>query len=43
MAIFEISDSHMHQNAPFKKILGGACPRTPLPKRMASRHANFQI
>ena len=26
-----------------KKFLGGAYPRTPLAKRMASRHANFQI
>ena len=30
----------MHQNAPnciiYKKVLGGACPQTPLAKRMAS-------
>ena len=34
------SDPNIHQNAPnctiLKKILGGACPRTPLAKRMAS-------
>ena len=32
-------DQNIHQNAPnctiLKKILGGACPRTPLAKRMA--------
>ena len=29
-----------HQIAPFlKKILGGACPRTPLAKRMVSPYA----
>ena len=27
-----------HQIAPFKKIIGGACPKTPL-----KRHANFKI
>ena len=27
----------------FKNIFGLACPRTPLAKRMALRHANFQI
>ena len=34
------------KNATFKKIFsggGGACPQTPLAKRMASQHANFQI
>ena len=34
------SDQNVHQNAPnctiLKKILGGACPRTPLAKHMAS-------
>ena len=44
MVIFEIflrtkSDPNIHQNAPnctiLKKILGGACPRTPITKRMA--------
>ena len=31
------SDQNIHQNAPLKKIIGGggACPRTPLAKRMA--------
>ena len=30
------SDQNIHQNAPFKKnYRGGACPRTPLAKRMA--------
>ena len=41
------SDQNIHQNAPnctiLKSFIGGTCPRTPLPKRMASRHANFQI
>ena len=33
-----------HQIAPFfKKNSRGTYPRTPLAKRMASRHANFQI
>ena len=45
MVIFEYflktkSDQNIHQNAPnctiLKKILGGACPRTSLAKRMAS-------
>ena len=45
MILFEIflskkSDPNIHQNAPnctiFKNFLGGACPRTPLAKRMAS-------
>ena len=34
------SDQNIHQNAPnctiLKNFLGGACPRTPLTKRMAS-------
>ena len=30
------SDQNIHQNAPFKKHYWGACPRTPLAKRMAS-------
>ena len=49
MVLFKIflskkSYPNIHQNAPnciiFKKFLGGACPRTPLAKRMASL---FQI
>ena len=45
MVIIEIflrttSDQNIHKNAPnctiLKKILGRACPRTPLAKRMAS-------
>ena len=60
MVLFKIfqckkSDPNIHQNAPncsiFKNFLGGACPRTPLAKRMASpcaayvalRHASFHI
>ena len=44
MKFLEIkSDQNIHQNAPnctiLKKFLRGACPRTPLAKRMA----NFQI
>ena len=44
MVIFEYflktrSDQNIHQNAPnctiLKNFLGGACPRTPLAKRMA--------
>ena len=44
MLIFEIflktkCDQNIHQNAPnctiLKKFFGGACPRTPLAKRMA--------
>ena len=27
----------------FKNFLEGICPRTPLAKRMASRHVNFPI
>ena len=45
MVLFEIfyskkSDPNIHQNAPkctiYKNFLGGACPQTPLAKRMAS-------
>ena len=28
------SDQTIHQNAPFKKKFGGACPQTPLAQRM---------
>ena len=46
MVIFEYflktrSDQNIHQNAPnctiLKNFLGGACPRTPLTKRMAKK------
>ena len=45
MVIFKTKcDQNIHQNAPNgtiwgTKILGGACPRTPLAKRMASPFA----
>ena len=46
------SDQNIHQNAPnctiLKNFLGGACPRIPLPNRMASpcaacRESDMQI
>ena len=51
MVIFEKkiktkSDQNTHQIAPFKKFLGGACPRTPPDNAQgccASRHTNSKI